>query len=76
MISFFKKAWEDVSKGKNLEHYITLLFILIILFLDIFNLASPDIMTEITLAVLALIVFTSLHTRERLDMVQKNLEKP
>ena len=73
MIKFIQKALRDVSAGRNLEYYITLLFILVILALDIFNLASPNILTNITLAVLALVVSTSLSTRESLDKLSKKL---
>lgn len=75
MINFFKKVGADIVAGRNLEHYITIAFILVILGLDIFNLASPDIVTEITLAVLALVVLTSLNTRDSLNQVQESLDK-
>lgn len=75
MTRFIKKAVRDISLGRNLEYYITLLFILIILALDIFNLASPDVLTNITLAVLALVVSTSLSTRESLEELSKKLTK-
>jgi len=75
VIRFIKKAFRDVSTGHNLEYYITLLFILVILALDIFNLASPDVLTNITLAVLALVVSTSLSTRESLEALSKKLRK-
>jgi hypothetical protein len=67
VIRFIKKAFQDIASGRNLEYYITLIFILVILALDIFNLASPDVLTNITLAVLALVVSTSLSTRESLE---------
>jgi hypothetical protein len=75
VIRFIKKAFRDISLGRNLEYYITLLFILVILALDIFNLASPDVLTNITLAVLALVVSTSLSTRESLEELSKKLTK-
>ncbi len=76
MIKFIKKAIRDISSGRNLEYYVTLVFILIIFALDIFNLASPDILTNITLAVLALVVSTSLSTRESLEELSSKLIKP
>jgi hypothetical protein len=75
MIKFIKKAIQDVLAGRNLEYYITLVFILVILGLDIFNLASPDILTNVTLAVLALVVSTSLATSERLQELSNKLTK-
>lgn len=66
VIKFIKKAFRDMSSGRNLKYYITLLFILVILALDIFNLAPPDVLV-ITLAVLALVVSTSFGTRESLE---------
>jgi hypothetical protein len=75
MIRFIKKAVQDLSSGRNLEYYITLAFIFIILALDIFNLASPDVLTNITLAVLALVVSTSLSTRESLEELSNKLTK-
>ncbi|MEO0984591.1 MAG: hypothetical protein AAFY20_03475 [Cyanobacteria bacterium J06639_14] len=76
MIKFIQKSVQDISSGRNLEHYITLVFITVILALDIFNLASSEVLTEITLAVLALVVFTSLSTRESLDRLSTKLIKP
>lgn len=76
MLKFIKKSIQNISEGRNLEHYITLIFITIILALDIFNLASPETLTEITLAVLALVVFTSLSTRESIETLSEKLVKP
>lgn len=76
MLKFIKKSIRNISEGRNLEHYITLVFIIIILGLDIFNLASPETLTEITLAVLALVVFTSLSTRESIEILSEKLIKP
>ena len=75
MIRFIKKAFRDVSAGRNLEYYVTLLFILVILALDTFNLASPDVLTNITLAVLALVISSSLSTKESLDELSNKLTK-
>ena len=74
-MKFLKRMIQDVIEGKNLEHYITLIFIFIILLLDIFDLASPDILTEITLAVLALVVFGSLNTREAVNELTDKFEQ-
>lgn len=75
MVKFVKKAVRDISSGRNLEYYITFLFILIILALDIFDLATPDVITNVTLAVLALVVSTSLNTRESLERLSNKLTK-
>jgi hypothetical protein len=75
VIKPIRKAVQDILSGRNLEYYITLIFILVILGLDIFNLASPDMLTNITLAVLALVVSTSLSTRESLDELSNKLTK-
>lgn len=75
MIKFIKKVFRDISLGRNLKYYITLLFILVILALDVFNLASPDVLKNITLTVLALVVSTSLSTRESLEELSKKLTK-
>ncbi|MBW4461947.1 MAG: hypothetical protein KME47_17155 [Nodosilinea sp. WJT8-NPBG4] len=44
--------------------------------LDIFNLASPDVLTQITLAVLALVVFASLGTKDSIENLSKKLIRP
>ena len=74
-MKFLKRMAKDVMEGKNLEHYITLIFIFIILLLDIFDLASQDILTEITLAVLALVVFSSLNTYEAVNKLTNKFEQ-
>ena len=75
MINIFKRMAQDIRDGNFLEHYITLLFILVIFFLDIFGFASPDILAEITLAVLALVVFGSLNTRESVKKLADKFEQ-
>jgi len=75
VLKFFKRMVRDIGAGNNLEHYITLLFIVVILFLDIFGVASPDILAEITLAVLALMVFGSLNTRESVEELTHKFEQ-
>lgn len=67
MITFIKKLYRDILLWKNIEYYVALLFILIVFALDVFNLASPDILTNITLAVLALVISNSLSTKESLE---------
>jgi hypothetical protein len=62
-----RKIVAEIGEGKNIEYYITLFFIVLIFALDIFNLVSSDILTNIVLAVLALIVYSSLSTRRSVD---------
>jgi hypothetical protein len=76
MTRLFRKIGSDILHGRYLEHYITLVLIFLVLALDIFDLASNDILAEITLAVLALVIFTSLTTRDSLDRISLSLDKP
>lgn len=69
MISQFRRIVDDVRNGDNIENYIIILLALIIVILDIFNFASTDIISEITLAVLALIAFGRITDQRRIEEI-------
>lgn len=73
MNKFIQRIIRDLSEGRNLENYIILAFIVVIIALDIFNLASPEILSEITLAVLGLVVLSNLNLQEAISNLTKEL---
>jgi hypothetical protein len=69
MIRFLRKAGQDLHKGRNLDQYSALALIAAVFILDIFNLASVDILAEITLAILALVVINLSNTQESIEKI-------
>lgn len=76
VIDFFQRLIRDIKKGKNLEYYTILFLIIVILIVDIFNLASFEVLTNITLAVLALVVYSLLNTKQGFDELSDKIVKP
>jgi hypothetical protein len=69
MLNFFKRVYQDVLEGQNLEVYLTLLVALVLLILDIFGLVSPNIVAAGTLATLALLAYSTLNNRQQMHQV-------
>ena len=69
MLSFFKRIYQDVLEGQNLEVYLTLLVALVLLILDVFGLVSPNIVAAGTLATLALLAYSTLNNRQQMHQV-------
>jgi hypothetical protein len=66
----------DIARGQNLEYYVTLVFIVVIFAIDVFNLASLDALTNVILAVLALVVYSLLSTRQALEELSDKVVRP
>jgi hypothetical protein len=73
MSKFIQKIIRDLAEGRNLENYTILAFIVVIIALDIFNLASPAILSEITLAVLGLVVLSNLNVQDTILNLRREL---
>ena len=73
MISILERISEDIRNGDNIENYIIIALALIIFVLDIFNMASPDLISEITLAVLALIAFGRITDGRKIEEINDKI---
>ena len=64
-----KAILDDIQHGKNVESYLIIVLVVIIAILDIFGFSNRDWVTEITLTVLALIVYDRIQTKRSLENV-------
>lgn len=76
MFQFTRRIAKDIVQGKHLEYYVTLLFIILIFALDTFNLVSSESITNIILAILALVVYSNLTTHQRLEELSDKIIMP
>jgi hypothetical protein len=67
MLRFLDKVFQDIREGKNLEVYLTLVVALALLILDIFEIISTEALAAGTLATLALLAYSTLGSRERMQ---------
>ncbi len=82
MKTFFLDIWSDIRQRKNIELYLTLVIIVVVLMADIFGVDTEFALLEIvlaTLAVLLLAIIENRHSNERLetmidDTFQENIE--
>ena len=70
-----KAILDDIQHGKNVESYLIIVLVVIIAILDIFGFSNRDWVTEITLTVLALIVYDRIQTKRSLENVNSSLQK-
>ena len=68
MHEFLRRAASDIKEKKNLENYLVLAILIVLLIADIFGIANDQALTEIILASLALLIYgliESSHTNEQ-----------
>lgn len=63
-MKFFKRIWLDIQNGENADVYLTLALALIVGVASIF---ASDPLTSLTLAVLALLTYSVLGNRRRVE---------
>jgi hypothetical protein len=67
MLRFLEKILQDIRKGRNLEVFLTLVVVLVLLFLDVFGVVSTEVVAAGTLATLALLCYSTLTNREQMQ---------
>lgn len=75
MIRFIEKIVEDLRFGKNIENYIIIVMVFIIIVLDTFNLGNDSWIANVTLAILALIALGRITDANRLDKIDKKISQ-
>ncbi len=73
MIAVLEKIVEDIRNGKNIENYIIIALALIIFILDIFGFDGQELISEITLAVLALIAFGRIVDAQKIESIDRKI---
>lgn len=78
MPNFFKRAWNDIFvERKNIESYIVLAAIVMVIFADIVGVDTAEILQEVVLAVLGVFIYISIeqrHDMEQLEAVNKDTQ--
>ena len=67
MFKFLDKVFQDIREGQNLEVYLTLVVVLVLLLLDVFGVVSTEAVAAGTLATLALLAYSTLTNREQMQ---------
>jgi hypothetical protein len=70
---FLRDIWDDIRQGRNLEVYLTVLICVVVLVLDLFDIADLKIVTSAILAVLSLEAFSLLANRRNELELQRAL---
>lgn len=71
-MQFFKRLWQDIVRGENIDLYIAVIIALGLAVLNLLGIAPPSTLAPITLAVLGLLAISTLGSRHQ---VEKLLEK-
>ena len=66
MLEGIKRVWTDINQGENIDLYLTLAVAIILAGLNVFGIGQ-SMVGSITLAVLALLAFSSLVNRRKLE---------
>lgn len=74
-MKFLGRVWSDVSKGENIDTYLTVLFAVGIAVLNLLGLASQQLVVSLTLAVLALITVSNLINRHQLEIISTKISE-
>jgi hypothetical protein len=75
MKNFLKTTWSDiVEKQKNVELYLVLLVIVVIFIADIFGVETSSAITEIFLAALAILIYSTIDTRHFNEQIEDELK--
>lgn len=73
MIRLFNKILDDFKNGENIENYIIIALVIIIVLLDIFDFGNGAWTTEVTLAILALLAYGRINDLRKLKQIDEKL---
>lgn len=74
MTEAIKKAWNEIKQGENIDLYLTLTIAIVVAGLNLFGIGQ-SLLGSITLAVLALLAFSSLANRRKLEETVEKLSR-
>ena len=75
MKSQLLRILEEITRGENLDLYITILIAFILLILGFFGISNPDWIISINISVLILIVVSLLGNRYRIENIQRSISE-
>jgi hypothetical protein len=73
-MKWLRKIGKDLSEGRNLEIYLTILISIVISILSVLNVVNTGIVATITLATLSLLALSTINNREQISVFQKQVE--
>ena len=76
MKDFIELAWKDIKKRKNLELYVVLLAIVSVFVVSIFGVDTASTLVNITLAVLAVLLYGLIDTKHSAEKNQAHKPLP
>lgn len=72
---WLRKLGADLSEGRNLEVYLTILVALVLFVLDVLGVVQPEAIAAGTLATLALLAYSTINNREQVDLARDETQK-
>lgn len=69
-----KLVWKDIKQGENIDVYIVIVVAIALSILSLLELAPPQWIPPLTVAVLAMLAITTLGNRFRLEKLMENLQ--
>ena len=68
-VKIFENIFRDIKKGSNIDIYITILAALFLTVIQVFNFVSTELLSKLSLGVLALISILLLGNRHKIEVV-------
>ena len=76
-MKLLKTIWNDLRQGENIDSYLTVLIALSVSILSLFEKTPAAWISSLTLAVLALLAFTNLINRRKMEeVIRKQTSEP
>ncbi len=77
MRSFLRQVWKDIINGENIDLYLTILLSIIVGSLSLLGIVHLNLILSLTLTVLAMLAFSTLHNRNQIErFVKLSQESP
>jgi hypothetical protein len=68
-MQFFKKAWQEIVQGENIELYVTVAGALLLVVLNLLGITTQALTTSFMVAILAMLAIAALGNRYRLEQL-------
>jgi len=68
-VRLVKDIWHDIRHGENIDLYLTVIAAIVVSILGLLNVTNTDLIISLTLAVLALLAFASLQSRQQIAKI-------
>ena len=72
---FFKRVWNEIKRGENIDLYVTVIVALSIAVLSLLGITSQILLASLTLTVLGLLAVSALGNRYQVEELRQSLTK-